>query len=71
MNSNLKVALIQHAFQGTRERTLDYISARVQEAAEQGASLVALQELHNTHYFCQDRMRILILSTLGRIISKI
>ena len=54
MNSNLKVALIQHAFQGTRERTLDFISARVQEAAEQGARLVALQELHNTHYFCQD-----------------
>lgn len=54
MNSNLKVALIQHAFQGTRERTLDYISARVQEAAGQGARLVALQELHNTHYFCQD-----------------
>lgn len=50
----LKVALVQEHNHGGAEANLTVIEARVAEAANQGAQLVLLQELHNTAYFCQE-----------------
>lgn len=49
----LKVALIQHADQGSHDANLAYIEQQVRDAASGGARLVLLQELHNGPYFCQ------------------
>lgn len=51
--STLKVALLQETHRGTRESNLDAIEAGLREAANAGAELVLLQELHNGPYFCQ------------------
>lgn len=53
MKTALKVALIQDRDQGSTEANLANIEARVAEAAQAGARLVLLQELHNGAYFCQ------------------
>lgn len=53
MNGKLKVALIQEINHGTAEDNLAVIEQRVAEAANNGAQLVLLQELHNGAYFCQ------------------
>jgi N-carbamoylputrescine amidase len=52
-NPVLKVALIQEINHGDTEANLAIIETRVAEAAEAGAKLVLLQELHNGAYFCQ------------------
>ena len=49
----LKVGLIQMACQTDAQANKEKLAARIAEAAAQGARLVVLQELHNTHYFCQ------------------
>jgi N-carbamoylputrescine amidase len=49
----LRVALVQEINHGDAEANLQVIERRVAEAAEQGAKLVLLQELHNGAYFCQ------------------
>ena len=49
----LTVALVQHADRGSREANLEHIGQNLQRAADQGARLVLLQELHNGPYFCQ------------------
>jgi len=54
MSRKLTVALIQHANQGDTERNRRHIAERVQAAAQAGARLVLLQELHNERYFCQS-----------------
>ncbi len=51
--STLKVALLQDTHRGSRESNLDAIEAGLREAANAGAELVLLQELHNGPYFCQ------------------
>ncbi len=51
--AKLKVALIQEINHGTAKANLAVIEQRVAEAAENGAELVLLQELHNGAYFCQ------------------
>lgn len=53
MKTALKVALIQDRDHGSTEANLANIEARVAEAAQAGARLVLLQELHNGAYFCQ------------------
>ncbi|HWS27350.1 MAG TPA: carbon-nitrogen hydrolase [Xanthomonadales bacterium] len=55
MSSSLKVALVQDRDQGSVEANLSRIEARVAQAAESGARLVLLQELHNGAYFCQHQ----------------
>lgn len=50
----LKVALIQHACSHHREDNLARTIAGIREAAQQGAKLVLLQELHTSLYFCQS-----------------
>jgi N-carbamoylputrescine amidase len=51
----LKVALVQELNQGDAEPNLARIEQRVAEAADGGAKLVLLQELHNGPYFCQHQ----------------
>jgi N-carbamoylputrescine amidase len=51
---SLRVALVQETNHGSAEANLDVIEQRVAAAAEQGARLVLLQELHNGAYFCQN-----------------
>ncbi len=53
MSKTLRVALLQETDRGSREANLDAIEAGLREAAEAGARLVLLQELHNGPYFCQ------------------
>ncbi len=53
----IKVALVQHACQADAAANLEHIAGRIASAAEAGAQLVLLQELHNSLYFCvQERM---------------
>jgi N-carbamoylputrescine amidase len=50
----MKTALIQQKYYGTKDATIQQTVSMIQEAAQQGAKLVILQELHQTHYFCQN-----------------
>ena len=49
----LKVGLISHKFEGTKARTIARSIELIARAAAKGARLIVLQELHQTHYFCQ------------------
>ncbi|WP_297902031.1 carbon-nitrogen hydrolase [uncultured Campylobacter sp.] len=49
----LKVGLISHKFEGTKARTIARSIELIARAATKGAQLIVLQELHQTHYFCQ------------------
>ena len=53
MNRILKAALLQETDRGSVAANLDAIEAGLREAAQAGAQLVLLQELHNGAYFCQ------------------
>ncbi len=53
--TTLPVALIQERNQGDADANLPVIEQRVAEAAQRGAKLVLLQELHNGAYFCQHQ----------------
>ncbi|AHJ13473.1 carbon-nitrogen hydrolase [Sulfurospirillum multivorans] len=48
----MKVGLIQHAVESTKEKTIAKTVSLIQKAAKQGAQLVVLQELHQDRYFC-------------------
>ena len=50
----MKTALIQQRFYGTKEATIQATLSKIREAAEEGAELIVLQELHQTEYFCQS-----------------
>lgn len=52
--NNINVALIQHSFKGTKKSTIDCTIGMIKKAAENGADLVALEELHTSEYFCQS-----------------
>ncbi|WP_299226564.1 carbon-nitrogen hydrolase [uncultured Campylobacter sp.] len=49
----LKVGLISHKFEGIKARTIARSIELIARAAAKGARLIVLQELHQTHYFCQ------------------
>ena len=49
----MKVGIVQIACSADREQNMQKLAARIREAAQKGAELVVLQELHNTPYFCQ------------------
>lgn len=51
MAKTIKAALIQHACAGSCN--FNSTLQGLEEAASQGAQLALLQEMHNTHYFCQ------------------
>jgi N-carbamoylputrescine amidase len=50
----MKTALIQQRYYGNKEATLTVTTKQISEAAENGASLIILQELHQNEYFCQS-----------------
>ena len=49
----MKVGIIQMSCTANVEDNKQKLALRIAEAAEQGAQLVVLQELHNSLYFCQ------------------
>lgn len=49
----LKVGIIQQSKTSDIEANISRIDAAVREAANKGAELIVLQELHNSLYFCQ------------------
>jgi N-carbamoylputrescine amidase len=51
--SKIKVALVQHSLRQGREANIEHSAGAIRRAAEQGAELVVLQELHTGSYFCQ------------------
>jgi len=50
----MQTALIQQKYYDTKEETLTVTISKIVEAAQKGAKLVVLQELHQTEYFCQS-----------------
>ncbi len=50
----MKTALIQQAYHGSKAQTLQVTIEKIKEAAQNGAELIVLQELHQTEYFCQS-----------------
>jgi len=50
---SIPTALVQRSVSGQSEANLAACADAIRHAAEQGARLVILQELHNTPYFCQ------------------
>jgi N-carbamoylputrescine amidase len=50
----MKVALIQQTYHHTQEKTRQVTTESIKEAAQNGANLIVLQELHQTEYFCQS-----------------
>jgi N-carbamoylputrescine amidase len=50
----MKTALIQQKYYGTKEETVNMTVLKINIASQNGADLVVLQELHQTHYFCQN-----------------
>ena len=53
MSRDLRVGLIQQPCVDNREQNLATSEAGIREAAQLGAKLVVLQELHTSLYFCQ------------------
>jgi len=50
----MHVALIQQKYYETKEQTLLVTVKNIEEATQNGAVLIVLQELHQTEYFCQS-----------------
>ena len=48
----MKVGLIQHAVESTKEKTIAKTVSLIEKATQEGAKLVVLQELHQDRYFC-------------------
>jgi len=49
----MKIGIVQHHCEPEAATNLQHIEQGIREAAQQGAQLIVLQELHNTPYFCQ------------------
>ena len=52
----IKLALIQHKCQLDVAENINLISKQIEVAAQAGANLILLQELHNSVYFCQQEV---------------
>jgi len=50
----MKTALIQQYYRGSKKATIEATVSMIEEAAQNGAELVVLQELHQSEYFCQS-----------------
>jgi len=50
----MKIALIQQKYYETKQETIKQTVLKIEEASNKGVDLVVLQELHQTHYFCQN-----------------
>ncbi|MCR4769791.1 MAG: carbon-nitrogen hydrolase [Bacteroidaceae bacterium] len=53
MSKKLKVALIQQSISADVSKNMQMLAQEIKQAAQKGAELVVLQELHNSLYFCQ------------------
>jgi len=51
---SIRVSLVQLASSPNNPSSLARCIEGIRQASQQGAQLVLLQELHNTHYFCQS-----------------
>lgn len=51
--TTLKIALIQQSCSGDRTANLEKTATMIRSAADAGAALIVLQELHTGPYFCQ------------------
>ena len=49
-----KIALIQQNYKNSKKATQQETVLKIEEASKCGSKLVVLQELHQTHYFCQN-----------------
>lgn len=54
MNNILKTGLVQYSPSPDIEKNIKRLKTNIAYCAEQGATLIVLQELHNTLYFCQE-----------------
>ena len=52
--SMLNVGIIQHKSLGSIEENKSSLARKITELSGKGASLIVLQELHDTNYFCQN-----------------
>lgn len=50
----MKTALIQQKYYASKEETVKQTVLKIEEASKNDVDLVVLQELHQTHYFCQN-----------------
>lgn len=50
----MKTALIQQKYYNSKNETIIQTVLKIEEASTNGAELIVLQELHQTHYFCQN-----------------
>ena len=50
----MQIALIQQKYHKTKEQTIQHTITMIKEASQNGSELIVLQELHQTHYFCQN-----------------
>lgn len=48
------IALIQQKYHNSKENTIQKTCGMIQKSSKEGAELIILQELHQTHYFCQN-----------------
>ena len=48
------VALLQLSYQGSQESMRLHCTQKIAKAKKEGAELIVLQELHESHYFCQN-----------------
>ncbi len=52
----MRVAVVQQQAGTEPEANLAHSEAGIRDAAQEGAQLIVLQELHRTHYFCQQEL---------------
>ncbi|MEA2017301.1 MAG: carbon-nitrogen hydrolase [Campylobacterota bacterium] len=50
----MDVALIQQRYYNSKEETIQQTVSMIEESSKNNVDLVVLQELHQTHYFCQN-----------------
>lgn len=50
----MKTALLQQKYHASKEETVKQTVLRIEEASKNDIDLIVLQELHQTHYFCQN-----------------
>ncbi len=50
----MKIALIQQKYHDNKETTVAITAQEIKKAAQNGAELIVLQELHQNEYFCQS-----------------
>ena len=50
---SLKVGLVQQSCTTDQQKNIAECCRQIRKSAAQGSELVVLQELHNSHYFCQ------------------